>query len=91
LNGFDSRIGRLVSSSPDVELCLEANNLYRLERGAAGATLLATGGRLWVTRSGDGQDYMLEAGDRYVIPKRGVVVVQGSPEGKVRIIPASRR
>jgi len=89
VNGFDSQLGRLVSTSPNVELCLDTNNVFRLERAAKGATILALSGRLWVTRSGDDQDYMLEAGDRYLIRNKGVVLVQGSPEGKARIIPAS--
>jgi len=91
INGFDSRLGRLVTTSPNVELCLDTNNVFRLERAAKGATILALSGRLWVTRSGDEQDYLLEAGDRFVVRKKGVVLVQGSPEGKARIIPGPGR
>jgi hypothetical protein len=86
-NGLDSRLGRLMTNSPVVELCLDTNNVFRLERGAQGATILALSGRLWVTRSGDDRDYLLEAGERYVVRNKGMVLVQGSPEGKARIIP----
>jgi hypothetical protein len=89
INRSNSRLGRLASAASAVELCLDTGSILRLEGGAIGATIQALNGRLWVTRSGDPADYLLESGDQYVIHHKGVVLVQGSPEGKARITPPS--
>jgi hypothetical protein len=43
----------------------------------AGACIAVQTGRAWVTKSGDGNDYFVGAGQRHVVARSGRVVIEG--------------
>lgn len=60
-------------------------------RGARGAELECTAGRVWLTVEGRPGDIVLGPGERSVITGQGLALVEGLPAGAVRLLkPASR-
>jgi len=80
-------VGRLVSHSNAVEIRLAAKDLFKLEGDARGTLITSTCGSLWVTQQGDAQDYLLQEGERMVVSRKGMVLVQGSPIARACILP----
>ena len=87
LQTHGSRVGHLVSHSSDVEIRLAAKDLFKMEGDVRGTLITSTCGSLWVTQEGDAQDYLLEEGEKMVISRKGMVLVEGSPEARARILP----
>jgi len=61
---------------------------------AAGACIAVQRGRVWITQTGDANDYFVDAGQRHVVARSGRVVIEGdSPLAAVRVMssaPAAR-
>jgi hypothetical protein len=76
------RNGRLDNT---LKFSLSSQRLFRLDGDGRGTKILCTGGELWITQEGDPYDHVLKCGEQFVITNRGVVIVQGWPEGKVQI------
>ena len=60
------------------------DSLVRLPAGAtlarhlaAGACITVQRGRVWLTQSGDANDYFVSAGERHVVARPGRVVIEG--------------
>lgn len=56
-----------------MDCCLEKGELMRLKAGPEGLTLRCRKGTIWLT-VGDGRDYLLQPGTRFVI-KRGMSAI----------------
>ncbi|MEP6505898.1 MAG: DUF2917 domain-containing protein [Betaproteobacteria bacterium] len=60
----------------------------------AGACIAVQSGRVWVTQTGDANDYFVAAGQRHVVAATGRVVIEGdSPLATLRVstsAPAAR-
>ena len=53
----------------------------------AGACIAVQSGRLWVTQTGDANDYFVDAGQRHVIVRSGRVVIEGcTPQASFRLL-----
>lgn len=66
---------------------LHKGEVWRFENDLRGLSVACTDGILWITQEGDLKDYILEAGKRYVIARRGSVVVQALSDARLRIVP----
>jgi hypothetical protein len=66
---------------------LRKGEVWRLENDLRGLSVVCTDGILWITQEGDLKDYILEAGERYVIARRGSVVVEACSDARLRIAP----
>jgi len=82
--------GSLVSLSNEIEIQLTTNDLFELSGDARGMQISSSGGNLWVTQQGDPVDYMLRPGEKVKISRKGLVIVQGFPNARVRILPARK-
>jgi hypothetical protein len=80
-----AQIGKLVSPTNQVEIPLASNQLLTLDGDRRGQVLMSSAGSLWITQEGDEQDYLLKCGERFTVTRRGKVLVQGQPEGRLRI------
>ena len=60
----------------------------------AGACIAVQSGRIWLTQTGDANDYFVDAGERHVVTRPGRVVMEGfSPLTLLRVTtsaPAAR-
>ena len=60
----------------------------------AGACIAVQSGRVWLTQTGDANDYVVEAGQRHVVARAGRVVIESfSPQATLRVLrdaPAAR-
>ena len=60
----------------------------------AGACIAVQSGRVWLTQSGDANDYFVDAGQRHVVVRGGRVVVEAfTPQATLRVLrdaPAAR-
>jgi hypothetical protein len=68
------------------EIDLEGVELLKLEFGQPGARVLCTTGTLWVTQQNDPHDHLLKAGQSFTLNRQGIILVQGLPCGKARIL-----
>lgn len=67
---------RTIESSSGFERCLNANQIARLDENCPCDMILCTRGVLWVTQNGDQQDYLLRPGEKFVLLRSGMVLVQ---------------
>jgi ferric-dicitrate binding protein FerR (iron transport regulator) len=53
----------------------------------AGACIAVQSGRVWLTQSGDANDYFVDAGQRHVIARGGRVVIEAcTPQATLRLL-----
>ena len=59
-----------------------------------GACIAVQSGRVWLTQTGDANDYFVEAGQRHVVARAGRVVIESfTPQATLRVLrdaPAAR-
>ena len=66
-------------------LSLSKRSLLRLEGTGQGAEVRCFSGALWVTQEGDFEDHFLDPGEKFVINREGLVVVQALADARVGI------
>lgn len=84
---LNAQMGTLISNAQEVELCLFPDEVFKMQADSRGAQIVCQKGRLWITQAADPQDYVLKAGDKFVVTRPGVVLIQGVREGRAHIIP----
>ena len=86
-----SRPRRPPRADVDVRLAANATLVRDL---AAGASIAVQSGRVWLTQTGDANDYVVDAGQRHAIERRGRVVVESvTAQATLRLLhraPAAR-
>ena len=75
----------LTSRSSKIEVVLHPRQLLSLDNTRHPMTIECRNGVLWVTCTGEPEDYMLQAGLRYVPKSRGSVVIEALDESCVHI------
>jgi hypothetical protein len=75
----------LNSKTNKLELLLRSHQLLTLKNAHHKMAIECKEGVIWVTSSGDHQDYMLGAGKRYVPKTSGEVVIEAIDEACVDI------
>ena len=81
------------SEAPDtvVRLAAHATIAGQLR---AGACIAVQSGRIWLTQTGDANDYFVDAGQRHVVARDGRVVIESfTPRATLRVLreaPAAR-
>ena len=70
-----------------IELVLEKLSVHHLDGDSRGTEIYCLQGILWVTQQGDGQDYILGSGDRFVVSRSGRVVIEAVSDAILRITP----
>jgi len=74
---------RTDSRSTDRYIVLPDARIFAVEAGEDGLAIRCVDGDAWVTQEGCGDDFVITAGDTFVTPRAGKVVVQAV--GHVRI------
>ncbi len=70
---------------PFIRLAAHATLAGRLP---AGACIAVHSGRIWLTQTGDANDYFIEAGQRHVVARGGRVVIESlTPQAVLRVLP----
>lgn len=68
-----------------LDVVAAGNELLRL-RPVQHTRVLCVSGTIWLTQENDGRDVILEAGERYDLAPRGLVLISAfSPEARVRM------
>lgn len=83
-------MSKLMLSVPDssaVRIPLDADGVLAI-RDAAGLTLEAICGRVWVTFKGDRDDHLLAPGERLSLAGSGAVVAQALGKAELRVAAA---
>jgi len=78
-------LGHLVSDSDRLELSLLPRELFKMSGDKRGLQILCRRGKLWITQASDEKDHVLEAGERFVVSRPGVVLVQSIGEGLMQV------
>ncbi len=58
-----------------------------MDGDSRGVRLICLDGIVWVTQPADAIDYVLSAGQSFTVTHPGTVLVQGLPEGHLRLAP----
>lgn len=66
---------------------LRKGETWRLENDLRGLSVVSMEGMLWITQEGDLKDYVLQPGQRFVVARRGSVVVGACTDARLRIAP----
>ena len=69
---------------------LEQREVYRMEDIAPLTTIVCQKGIIWLTQTGDGNDHVLEVGEKFTLRHPGLVLMEALPDALVRIIPPSQ-
>jgi len=88
INSRSGILGHLVSDSDRVELRLFSRELFKVNGDRRGLQILCRRGRLWITQANDEKDHVLEAGERFVVSRPGLVLVQSLGEGLMQVTSA---
>jgi len=75
----------LVSKTPKVEVVLHPRDVLTLNDAHHKMAIECKEGLIWVTCTGEKQDYMLRAGRRYVPKTKGDIVIEAIDEACVNI------
>jgi len=75
----------ITSKTPKIELLLQPRQILDLEETEHRMAIECKSGVLWVTHSGEAQDYMLKAGKRYTSKTKGKIVIQAINEARLGI------
>lgn len=75
----------LTSKVPKIELILHPHQILDLDETQHRMAIECKSGVIWVTHSGENQDYMLRAGRRYVSTTKGRIVIEAFDEACVNI------
>jgi hypothetical protein len=75
----------LTSKTPSVELLLHPRQVLNLDNHQHRMAIECKNGVIWVTCTGENQDYVLRAGKRYVPGTKGTVVIEAIDESRVEI------
>jgi hypothetical protein len=73
---------------PAVELKLDAHALNRLEGDNRWRLVVCQKGVVWITQERDPRDYVLTAGDLFLVTEWGKVLVQALQAASVQITPS---
>ena len=75
----------LTSKTPRVELLLHPQQVINLDNHQHHMAIECKNGVIWVTCTGENQDYVLRAGRRYVPRSKGPIIIQAIDESRVEI------
>jgi hypothetical protein len=75
----------ITSKTPKIELLLQPRQVLDVEETEHRVAIECKSGVLWVTHSGETQDYMLKAGKRYTSKTKGKILIQAINEARLDI------
>ena len=70
----------LISKTPKIELLLHPHQVLNLDETDHRMAIECKSGVIWVTHTGENQDYMLRAGKRYTSKTKGKIIVEAIDE-----------
>jgi hypothetical protein len=73
------------------EGCLSAQEIECLTGIRSGDIILCTYGVLWITQTGDPQDYLLNKGEKFVANRCGLVLIQALVDSACRCYTSYRK
>jgi hypothetical protein len=77
------------AGAPDAVVRLAANATVTRQL-SPGACIAVQSGRIWLTQTGDANDYFVDAGQRHVVARHGRVVIEAlSPQSTLRVTTAA--
>jgi len=75
---------RLEATDAPVRLAAPETVTHHLR---AGACIAVQAGRIWLTQTGDANDYVVDAGQRHVVARSGRVVIESlAPRSTLRVL-----
>jgi hypothetical protein len=70
----------LTSKTPKIEMLLHSHQVLNLDETDHRMAIECKSGVIWVTHSGENQDYMLRAGRRYISNTKGKIIIEAIDE-----------
>ena len=76
------------SQRPGIDVELGAGQLWQMDGDRRWQALLCLRGEVWVTQERDFRDYVLAAGEVFIVTRRGAVVVQALEDAAFQVTPS---
>ena len=86
--GFRTKRVVNLTGSPADEIVLAGNDFRQLAGDNRWRVISCLEGELWITQSRDIHDYLLTAGEMFIITQPGTVVVQARQPARLHITPS---
>jgi Protein of unknown function (DUF2917) len=74
---------------PQIELHLQPHEMVQLNGADAAMAIECKQGIVWITRTGDSHDYMLNPGETYQPGKHGKIVIEAMHEALISMVDQS--
>ncbi|MGD8399160.1 MAG: DUF2917 domain-containing protein [Anaerolineae bacterium] len=75
---------------PAAEVVLPAGSLWRPDGHTCWRVIVCLQGRVWITQERDPRDYVLTAGEFFVVNQPGSVLVQAMVDARIQVTPSLR-
>jgi hypothetical protein len=67
---------------------LDAEDLWRLDGDSRWRMIVCVSGEIWITQERDVRDYVLTAGEMFIVNQRGSVLIEALRDATVEITPS---
>lgn len=81
------RVGLCNAQGPATEVTLIAGKIWRMDGDHRWHVIACRQGEVWITQECDGRDYVLAAGELFIVTRRGTVLVQALAGARVQVMP----
>lgn len=78
-------------ASENEVVALDAHRFWRLDGDNRWRMIVCTRGEIWITQERDLEDYVLRAGDMFLVTQRGKVLIGALCDASVEITPSLRK
>jgi hypothetical protein len=68
-----------------IEKCLPKKSLLQLVGDHSGEMISCLNGVIWITQSGNPEDFLVCAGESFTITQKGVILIEGLVEARLKI------
>lgn len=79
-------VGQLHSAA--IEVSLETNEVWQMAGDNRWRIIICLKGETWITQERDLRDYILTAGEMFIVTQPGLVVVQARQAACIRLMPS---
>lgn len=76
---------------PATELELSTGGLWRMDGDSRWRMVICLRGRVWITQERDLDDYVLTAGEMFIVTQPGKILVQALDDACIQITPPAKK
>jgi hypothetical protein len=87
---YSPGVGLCNTQGPVTRVTLEAGKIWHMQGDHRWHVIACRQGEVWITQECDWRDYVVAAGEMFIVTRRGTVLVQALEDAQVQIMPVLR-